>query len=119
MPRAVQEAILEHLLGCWVLHPDQGCDLISIPVSGEGGNTLMKKWIPLLTLSLAIGAGLAWIARPLELSVRWGERPEQTASLSIGESTAAAERTPEDQRAIDSVESTSRAFVANASTAAV
>jgi serine protease Do len=72
----------------------------------------MKKWIPLLTLSLAIGAGLAWIARPLELSVRWGERPEQTASLSIGESTAAAERTPEDQRAIDSVESTSRAFVA-------
>jgi serine protease Do len=72
----------------------------------------MKKWIPLLVLSLAIGAGLAWIARPLEFSVRWGERPEQTARVSLNESIASAERTPEDQRAIESVESTSRAFVA-------
>jgi serine protease Do len=72
----------------------------------------MKKWIPLIALSLAIGAGLAWLARPLEFTVRWGERPEQSASLQMKESTANAAWSSEDQKAIDSVESTSRAFVA-------
>ncbi len=72
----------------------------------------MKKWIPLLALSLAIGAGLAWIARPLELSVRWGGRPEQSASLAISESIASAERSADEQNAINAAESSSRAFVA-------
>lgn len=72
----------------------------------------MKKWISLLTLSLVIGAGLAWIARPLEMSIRWGDRPEQSATLNIRESAAKADISPEDQRAIDTLDATSRAFVA-------
>jgi len=72
----------------------------------------MRRWIPILILSLAIGAGLAWIARPFDIEFRWGDRSDQAATLSVRESTALAERTPEEQRAIEGVESTSRAFVA-------
>ena len=74
----------------------------------------MKKWIPLLAFSLAIGAGLAWIARPLEFRFRWGSGANQTARISLDESVAHAERTPEEQQGIDGAMSLSRAFVAMA-----
>ncbi len=72
----------------------------------------MKRWIWILTLSLAVGAGLTWFARPLEVQVRWGERAEQAASLSIEESTALAQWTPDEHRAIEGARSLSRAFTA-------
>jgi len=72
----------------------------------------MKRWIWLLVLSLAIGAGLAWIARPLEIHFRWGDRGGQSATLSVNESTARAERTVEEEKGIAGAQALSQAFSA-------
>ncbi|MDM7914374.1 MAG: DegQ family serine endoprotease, partial [Candidatus Eisenbacteria bacterium] len=72
----------------------------------------MKRWISLLVLSLVIGIGLAWIARPLEVQFRWGDRPDQSATLAVRESTAQAEWSPEERNAIAGAETMSKAFAA-------
>lgn len=72
----------------------------------------MKRWIWILTLSLAVGVGLTWLARPLEVQVRWGQGPDQSASVSLKESLALAEWTPDEHRAIEGARSLSRAFTA-------
>jgi serine protease Do len=72
----------------------------------------MKRWIALLTLSLAIGAGLAWLARPMEFNVRWGSGANQTAGISLKESVAHAERTENEEQGIEGAMSLSRAFAA-------
>jgi serine protease Do len=72
----------------------------------------MKRWIALLTFSLAIGAGLAWLARPMEVHFRWGSGANQTARISLDESVARAERSQEEQQGIDGAMSLSRAFSA-------
>jgi serine protease Do len=72
----------------------------------------MRRWITLLGLSLAVGVGLTWLARPLELEVKWGDRPDQAASVSLREATAQAEWTAEEKAAISGAETLSKAFVA-------
>ncbi|MBD3163236.1 MAG: Do family serine endopeptidase [Candidatus Eisenbacteria bacterium] len=72
----------------------------------------MNRWFGLILLSLAIGGGLAWLARPLDVSVRWGEETEQSATLSLNETTAEADWTPAEEEAIEKMRATSRAFVA-------
>ncbi len=66
----------------------------------------------MLTLSLAIGAGLAWMARPMEVNFRWGSGANQTAKLSLDESIARAERSSEEQKGIDGAMALSHAFTA-------
>jgi len=75
----------------------------------------MKRWIWLLSLSLVIGAGLAWIARPIEFHVRWGSHPNQSATFSIRETLAHAEkglpeRTADERTAIDLAKQVSKAY---------
>lgn len=72
----------------------------------------MKRWIGLLALSLAIGVALTWIARPLEVSLSWGDQPDKAATLRVTESIAKADWSAEEKQAIAGAETTSRAFVA-------
>ncbi len=75
----------------------------------------MKRWIWLLSLSLAIGAGLTWVARPFEFNFHWGTNPTRTASFSLKDSQARAEkmapeRTAEEKSAIDMAKEVSMAY---------
>ncbi len=75
----------------------------------------MKRWIWLLSMSLVIGAGLAWIARPFEFQLRWGRHADQSATFSLAESQARAERdaparSTDDRSAIDLAKQVSRAY---------
>jgi len=75
----------------------------------------MKRWIWLLSLSLAIGAGLTWLARPFEFQFQWGQHPSLTATFSLSDAAARAEklapeRTADERNAIDVARQVSKAY---------
>jgi serine protease Do len=72
----------------------------------------MKRLVGLLVVSLIVGAAITWIVRPLDITVRWGDDHEQSATVSVHETLAQADWTPGEKQAIVDAEATSKAFVA-------
>ena len=66
----------------------------------------MKRLHGFLALSLMLAACLVWIS-PVELSFRWGESPDEVASLRLSETVARADWTNDERQAIADVETSS------------